>query len=559
MYESLADHFTHVSEKADMKIYTMDIEEKGSRPASSNSSTFDQDVCPATWKASTQDFLIMSTMAVSSLMVALDATILVPVLTTLAHDLHASATDTFWIGTAYLLAHSVLQPLIATLSDIFGRRELLVPSISLFAVGSLVCAVAKNFTQMLAGRVVQGVGGAGIIALSQLVFADIVPLRQRPKYFTMVLGSWAVGSVIGPLVGGACVEKASWRWCFYINLPICAVAIPMALIFVRLEHITKTTLSEKIRKIDFVGNLLFISSLTALLVAISWGGVQFDWSSWQTMAPLSIGVVGLVVNVLYEIRIAATPFLNKAVFNQGSAIASYGAAMLQGLILYIALYYSAFYFTAAHFFGPLRTGVSILPCSILLVPGSAIVSALITRTSKFRWAIYSGWTVSTLAAGLFILFDEHTSIPIWAIALSLLGLGMGMLLSSINFSVQAIVDPAHAAQAAATYAFTRSIGMTAGVALGGSIFQNLVRRKLSQLDVPSATDIARDTEAYVHVLRELPVARQSVVMQGYTAGFTGIWVAMTVLCACGLVTSIFIKRGNLNRVLESKFSQRQAS
>lgn len=557
MYDSLADHFTHVPEKADMKTYTIDIEEKGSAPVSSNSSTFDQEAGQGTWKASTQDFLIMSTMAISSLMVALDATILVPVLTTLAHDLHASATETFWIGTAYLLSHSVLQPLISTLSDIFGRRELLVPSISFFAVGSILCAVAKNFTQMLAGRVVQGVGGAGIIALSQLVFADIVPLRQRPKYFTMVLGAWAIGSVLGPLVGGVCVEKASWRWCFYINLPICAVALPMAFLFVQLEHINKTTLSEKLRKIDFIGNFLFISSLTALLVAISWGGVQFEWSSWQTIVPLVVGAVGLVASVLYETRVAATPFLNKAVFNQPSAIASYSAAMLQGLILYIALYYGAFYFTAAHFFGPLQTGLSILPCSIFLVPSSAIVSALITRTSKFRWAIQSGWTISTLAAGLFILFDNHTPTVIWAIALSLLGLGMGMLLSSINFSVQAVVESAHAAHAAATYAFTRSIGMTLGVALGGSIFQNIARHKLSELQVPFAAEIAKDAEAYVHVLRTLPVAQQDVIMQGYVAGFRGIWVAMTALCACGIVTSVFVKRGTLDRVLESRFSRIQ--
>lgn len=149
-------------------------------------------------------------------MVALDATILVSVLPRLAIDLNGTAAEAFWTGTSYLLTHAVLQPFIATTSDIFGRRALILPSILCFAIGSVVCGCANSFSTMLAGRVIQGIGGAGIITLSQVIFADLVPLRQRPKFFTMVLGAWAVGSVLGPLIGGAFVEKATWRW-WYVS------------------------------------------------------------------------------------------------------------------------------------------------------------------------------------------------------------------------------------------------------------------------------------------------------------------------------------------------------
>lgn len=172
----------------------------------------DEEAQATLWKPSKSEYMVMITMAVSSLMVALDATILVPALPVLATDLNGTAAEAFWTGTAYLLTHSVLQPCISTLSDIFGRRELLVPSISCFAIGSVLCGISKNFTIMLLGRVIQGIGGAGIITLSQTIFADLVPLRQRPKYFAMVLGAWAVGSVAGPLVGGVFVQKVSWRW-----------------------------------------------------------------------------------------------------------------------------------------------------------------------------------------------------------------------------------------------------------------------------------------------------------------------------------------------------------
>jgi MFS family permease len=142
-------------------------------------------------------------------------------LQTIASDLDGTANEAFWAGTSYLLTSAVFQPLIVALSDIFGRKEALLVSLFLFTLGTLICApIAKDFPSMLAGRSIQGIGGGGIISMGQVVYADIVPLRQRPQYFSMVLGAWAIGSVSGPLIGGAFVEADAWRWCFYINVRI---------------------------------------------------------------------------------------------------------------------------------------------------------------------------------------------------------------------------------------------------------------------------------------------------------------------------------------------------
>jgi MFS family permease len=189
------------------------------------------------WKPGSKELAVMMTLAVISLMVALDATILVSVLPvgdlsfpnhltrpltprqTLAIDLGGSANDAFWAGTSYLLACAVSQPFIAALSDIFGRKELLLTSVLFFTMGTALCApIAKNFTVFFIGRAIQGIGGGGIITMGQVIFADIVPLRQRPKYFSIVLAAWALGSVLGPLIGGLFVEHVHWAWCFYINV-----------------------------------------------------------------------------------------------------------------------------------------------------------------------------------------------------------------------------------------------------------------------------------------------------------------------------------------------------
>lgn len=483
----------------------------------------------------------MITCTVSSLVVALDATILVPVLPTLASDLNGTSILAFWTGTAYLLSHAVLQPFLSTLSSIFGRREVLTPGILLFGIGSIVCATATNFAIMLLGRVVQGIGGAAIISLSQIIFAGIVPLRQRPQYFTLVLGAWAVGSLLGPLVGGLFVG-VNWRWCFWINLPICGVALPMSLLFVDLPR-PQGSVRSKLVKIDWTGNTVFISSLTWFLVSISWAGVSYPWISWQTLVPLALGAAGVVFTLLYEFH-TPHPFLHRSCFE--GTVPGYICALLQGLVLYMALYYVSFYFTAVKFFSAVRTGTSLFPATALMLPGSSVVSVLITRTTKIRIFIWAGFIISTIASGFFILFDTSTRTWYWALSLALFGLGMGMILSSVNFSIQASV-PDDAGQAAAMYAFVRSLGMSIGVAVGGTVFQNGMRRKLIQLGVRNAEGLAKNAEGYVNVLKEMADGDMNRdILAGYVAGFRGVWITMTALCGAGLLVSVLIRRASLD-------------
>jgi MFS family permease len=285
------------------------------------------------WKPSSKEYAVMATLAIISLMVALDATILVSVLPTLAVDLNGTATDAFWAGTSYLLTSAVCQPFIAALSDIFGRKELLLVSIFLFTLGTLLCApVARTFTVFFVGRSIQGIGGGGIITLGQVIFADIVPLRQRPKFFALVQISWALGSVLGPLIGGLFVEHATWAWCFYINFPFCAIGLILVPIYVKLTTV-KSSLVSKLARVDWIGGFLFIGGLTSFLVGISWGGVQYAWGSVQTIGPIIVGTAGVVLAIVWEIYGAREPFLRPSLFRSGSALATYVCALFQGFIV----------------------------------------------------------------------------------------------------------------------------------------------------------------------------------------------------------------------------------
>ncbi|VBB81046.1 Putative protein of unknown function [Podospora comata] len=505
------------------------------------------------WKPGKQEYAVMITLAIISLMVALDATILVSVLPTLAIDLGGTATDAFWAGTSYLLSCAVCQPFIAALSDIFGRKEMLIFSVLFFTLGTVLCApIAKNFTVFFAGRSVQGIGGGGIITMGQVIFADIVPLRQRPKYFSLVLAAWALGSVLGPLIGGLFVEKAFWSWCFYINLPFCALGLVLIPCYVKLTT-QRTSLRSKLARVDWLGGFLFIGGLTSFLVGMSWGGVQFEWSSAQVIAPMVVGVLSVAMSVVWESYGAREPFLRPQLFCSGSALAAYACALFQGFILFCALYYVPFYFTAVRFEKPTQSGLDIFPVTCLLLPGSIVVSLISSRTGHYRWAIWSGWAITAIGCGLLHFFNTDTPTPVWAVILAVFGIGHGILLTSVNVGIQAISRVEDAGRAAAMYAFMRTMGMSIGVAVGGTVFQNLMVKKLDELGMPE--EIAHDSEAFVVQMAAMDPTDPVRIgaLEAYVAGFHGVYWTITGASVAAFLISLFMKRHSMDKMLATKF------
>ncbi|KAH6623375.1 major facilitator superfamily domain-containing protein [Chaetomium tenue] len=508
----------------------------------------------AEWKPGRKEYAVIITLSVVSLMVALDATILVSVLPTLAVDLGGTATDAFWAGTSYLLTSAVCQPFIAALSDIFGRKEMLLISIFLFTLGTLLCApIAKTFAVFFVGRSVQGIGGGGIITLSQVIFADIVPLRQRPKYFALVQISWALGSVLGPLIGGLFVEHATWAWCFYINFPFCLLGFILVPIFVKLTT-AKTSLASKIARVDWLGGFLFIGGLTSFLIGISWGGVQYAWGSAQTIAPIVVGIVTVVIAIVWEIYGAREPFIRQSLFSSGSALAAYIGTFFQGFILFCALYYIPFYFTAVKFESPVRAGLDIFPATCVLLPTSIVVSRVTARIGRYRWAIWAGWVITAIGCGLLVLLDTDTPTAAWAAILVVFGVGHGMLLTSLSIGIQAISAVEDAGRAAAMYAFTRALGMSIGVAVGGSVFQNVMINRLAELGLPES--IAHNSEVYVEVMSHMdsqdPVRISS--LQAYVTGFRGVFWTITATAIASFFIGLAIKKFSMDKGLQSHFT-----
>lgn len=517
--------------------------------------------------------MIMVALSVISFMVSLDACIIVTSLSVRAHpvmrypllqtpgysnrrlqqsiveDLGGTATQSFWVGTAYLLSTAVAMPFLASISDIFGRPILLIFSISMFTIGTIICAVAPDIATLLGGRSVQGIGGGGIIVLSLVIFTDIVPLRQRPKWYGTVQGAWALGNCVGPVLGGAIADNTTWRWVFYVMFPFCAFGLVSIPFLLTLKPKVET-MGQKLARVDWVGSAIFMTSATLFLIAISWGGTQFEWSSAATIAPLIIGIVGLAGTAAWEKYMAKEPFLRHSLFYNVSAISTYICSAVQGLVLFGQLYYIPFYFMSVLEYSPIHTGLALLPVMLTLVPGSIITGVLITRWNGYRWPIWSGWVVTTIACGLSTMWNADTSIGIWVVTLILLGFGHGAVLNAQNFASQAICNDGEEAAAAAMYGFLRHFGTALGVGIGGSAFQNIMALKLSWTDLPDGAEIAKNAEAFIVQLLEMPASPQkTTIVDGYVFGFQGVYRVYLGISAVAFLISLTIKHYDMNKEL----------
>ncbi|KAI0432448.1 major facilitator superfamily transporter [Xylaria sp. FL1042] len=503
------------------------------------------------WKPSKHEKAIIYTLAISSLIVALDATIVITPLSAIVQDLGATSTQAFWIGTSYLLVNAVTMPVICAASDVFGRPICMIFALIAFAVGTIVCAISKDIGMLLVGRSIQGVGGGGIHSLGLVIQTDIVPLRWRPKWYGVTLGFWALGLAIGPIIGGAVVHGTTWRWIFYLMFPFLAFSLVSVSYLLTLKP-RQATFNEKLARIDWIGSFTFTGSATSFLIAVSWGGSEFEWNSVQTLAPLIIGFVGLLVTLIYERLWAKQPFLRHSLYRNASSMVAYLCGTIQGMVMYGLLYYGPFFFLSVKAFSPLDTGVAMLPSTLAVTTAGIVSGRLVTRYNNYRWAICIGWFVATAGSCLLLIWHHNDAAPIWVATYLIAGVGHGAVLNAQNFASQAMCQHGDEAAAASMYAFVRQFGMALGVGIGGTAFQNIMANSLRSTGLP--VEIAKQAESYISVLHSLPAGDyKDKVMEAYKCGFTGVYSFYLSISVMAFVISlIFIKNVDLTRHLESE-------
>ncbi|KAF2122882.1 major facilitator superfamily domain-containing protein [Lophiotrema nucula] len=496
-----------------------------------------------------------------TLVVAFDATSLSVALPAISTTLNITALQAFWAGTSFLLTSTLSQPLLASLSHIYGRLPLTLVSLSLFSVGSICAAACLNFSALLAGRTVQGFGAGGLISLTEVIITDLVPLRERGTYYGYMAGTWAVGSVCGPLIGGGFAGMksegyAGWRLIFWFNLPIAGVAFLLLPWLLRLEKpMQGKSGMEKLRSVDWVGVVLLTGSTTAILIPVTWGGLQYPWTNYRTLLPLILGFMGFVGWVLYTCYTKhPNPLVQMAIFNNRTAAASYFGILIQGIILWSLVYYLPLYYEACHGYTPIQAGLAVLPETLTVAPVAFIVGLVITKVGTYRWSVWMGWAVTVLGLGLMWLLDEASKRAKW-IGLNILpGLGVGMLFPGLEYATQAAAGQADVAHAAAMYNFIRAFGQGIGVAVGGAIFQDQFRKNL--LRYPGFESVAsayvRDAATLVEVMKGMVGTEKLVLEEAYANSLKVVWAVMAGLAGLALLVSVMTKELGIDETLQSQ-------
>jgi hypothetical protein len=312
----------------------------------------------------------------------------------------------------------------------------------------------------------------------------------------------------------------------------------------------RTKLSEKLARVDWIGMVLFVASTTVFMIPITWGGVMFPWSGWQTIVPLVLGASGVVAFGFYEYYIAAEPLMRFSIFGNWTARVTYFQAIVHGMVLWSIIYYLPLYYEAVKGYSPIAAGVAAFPETLTVAPAAFVSGIVVAITGRYRWGVWAGWVLTTLGCGLLIILDVETSIPAWIFLNLVPGLGTGILFSAMTFSIQGSNSNENIAFAVAFFTFFRTFGQAVGVAVGGVVFQNQMTVKLLAypLLAPMAATYSQDAAGLVEVIKAMStdLPQRAQLIQAYADSLKTVWLVMCCLSAAALVSSIFIKEYTLN-------------
>ncbi|KAJ7806153.1 major facilitator superfamily domain-containing protein [Mycena olivaceomarginata] len=488
-------------------------------------------------------WLVILGLCISSFLALLEATIVSNALPTIVNSLHGE--DYVWVGSAYNLAAAAFMPSTGVLAQMFGRKSVLVGALAVFSLGCALCGAAQTMAMLIGGRVVQGIGGAGILSVSTIIISDVVPLSDRGVFNGLLQLTWCLASGLGPVVGGTLAQNGKWRWIFYLNLPI--APIPSILVATCLNlKVPRWTWSESWQHFDALGNLLVISGSSLFAIGLTWGGsAKFPWDSASVIAPLCIGGVILLAFMLYEYRWSPSPMVPVKLMLNRTTLSGYLQVMIFPIPFLALVYYLPIYLQACKGLSPARSGVILFGLAFSTPPIAIISGIIITITKRYRAQLWLGWVISIV--GLVLMGTTHTdtSLRTFVGFEILVGAGFGIIFSSTYFPVLAPLPLTAAAHALAFFAFLRQFFQIWGITVGGVILQNTFPGRIPE-ELLARLPSNLDPLTLIPLLRELSAADLEITRIAFADSLDRVWQVMAGVSGAGLLVSCFTRHYELH-------------
>ncbi|RDB69084.1 MDR family MFS transporter [Eggerthella sinensis] len=482
---------------------------------------------------------LMLAMFVSSL----DQTIVSTALPTIVGEL-GGVDHMLWVTTAYVLASTCMMPIYGKLGDLIGRKPLFIAALALFTVGSLICGIGDSMFTLIAGRAVQGLGGGGLMILSQAIIADVVPVRQRGKYMGVMGAVFAVSMIVGPLLGGWFTEVAGWRYIFWFNVPIAIVAIALATAF-----LPKAKRSAQSFKLDILGTALLIGGTVCLVLFTTVGGGSAGWGSFEAIA---LGVACVVCFVLFVVaeRHAQEPIMPLSLFKNRNFI----VASLAGLLIMVAMMgtisYLPTYMQIVNGASATESGYMMLPTMVGMMIMSTVSGFLASKTGRYKWMPVASCLVAAVALVLMSTIAVETSTIMMFVYLFILGFGMGLGQQILVLIVQNEFPHAMVGTATSSNNYIREVGATLGSSVIGALFTSRLADQLAGAGEALASTGLSANSITPAIVAQLPTDIQLLVQNAYHDALVPIFLYLAPFLLVGAVLLLFLKENPLKDTIE---------
>ncbi len=477
---------------------------------------------------------IFAGLLVAMLLASLDQTVLATALPTIVGELDG-VDHMLWVTTAYMAAATITMPVYGKVGDLAGRKAIFIGALSVFLLGSLIGGLAPDMTWLIVGRAVQGLGGGGLMILSQAIIADVVPVRERSKYMGAMGAVFGISSVVGPLLGGWFTDSIGWRWAFWINIPLGIAAIACAAIFLDLPK-----RDVKVR-LDGRGIVAMAIAVTSIILVTSWGGTQYEWGSGVIIALIVTAVLSSIAFVIAEHK-AVQPIIPLSLFANGNFVLATVAGLFIGVAMFGAISYMPTYLQMVTGVGATVSGLLMVPMVVGLMSTALTTGFLAARTGRYKWMPIAGMVVLAVALSLLSTLAPTTPLIVLLGYLFLVGAGIGFGMQILVLIVQNSFPDQMVGTATASNNFFREIGASMGSAVVGALFTSRLTSLLAdRLPAQAAAGGVSDTNSLTPAsVDALPGEVRDIIVGAYNDALTPVFLALLPMIAVGLVLLLFI-------------------